>query len=147
VRRALDALENAGCFRMLYLEPRGAPDPAVRALLRGYGEVLCAEASADDVDLPPSRIETFATAVQAGEAVSDIDSARRLLAQSAQAINVVAAAAFRMVTDSEALPPGTGDAQLDPGRSMVLSPGRLGVDGTVLALLPEEANARWLRVE
>jgi hypothetical protein len=50
------------------------------------------------------------------------------------------------VSEEEALPLRPGTAQWEPGKRLVLSPGSLDRDGTVLLFDPAKGNARLVRI-
>jgi hypothetical protein len=142
VEAAVNALWEETCDRLVFLEPAGlAPDPAVRAFLRGKAEVLRAGAPADDEDAPAARLETAVTLVDTG--------AHAQLAASAHRLVVAPSPIPGLLTEGQtALARAGGTVRLEPTRRHLLSPGALqdgDGGGQALVLEPESGTARWVR--
>jgi hypothetical protein len=140
VEAAVNALWGETCDRLVWLEPaRLAPDPAVRAFLRGKAEVLRVGASAEDEDAPAARLETAVTLVDAGSSVQLAASAHRLVVAPHPIPGLVSEGQTALVRAG-------GTVRLEPTRRHLLSPGAVE-DGHALVLEPESGTARWVRVE
>lgn len=140
VEAAVNLLWGETCDRLVWLEPPGvAPDPAVRAFLRGKAEVLRAGAAADDDDAPAARLETAVTLVDAERQAGLAAATHRLVVEAHPAPG-------HLSEGQAALARAGGALRLEPTRRHLLSPGRLQ-DGHALVLEPESGTARWVRVE
>ncbi len=143
VEAAVRALWEETCDRLVFLEPPGlAPNPAVRAFLRGKAEVLRVGAAADDEDAPAARLETAVTLVDAGSSVQLAASAHRLVVAPHPTPGLLS-------EGQTALARAGGTVRLEPTRRHLLSPGALldgDGGGQALVLEPESGTARWVRI-
>lgn len=148
VEAAVNALWGETCDRLVYLEPAGtAPDPAVRALLRGKAEVLRAGAAADDEDAPAARLETAVTLV---DCASDGTSPARLAASAHRLVVAPGPIAGLLSEGGTEVARASGTVRLEPTRRHLVSPGQLLAgdgSGTALVLEPESGTARWVRLQ